>query len=74
MIEYINLSDLFNNSVYFFSRIYLSCLTLICFLLKVDFRLQTLRTTKNECQTFTVTSMGFSKHCYLNPGLFTDTQ
>ncbi|KOX68315.1 Caspase Nc [Melipona quadrifasciata] len=36
----------------------------------VDERLKILRTSGGECQTLTVTSIGFNKHCYLNPGLF----
>ncbi|CAK9827133.1 Caspase Dronc [Anthophora retusa] len=36
----------------------------------VDERLKLQRTTKEECQTLMVTSIGFNKHCYLNPGLF----
>ncbi|XP_003704195.1 death regulator Nedd2-like caspase [Megachile rotundata] len=39
----------------------------------VDERLRIQRTTKEECQTLMVTSIGFNKHCYLNPGLFEDT-
>ncbi|XP_023290084.1 caspase-2 isoform X2 [Orussus abietinus] len=36
----------------------------------IDSRIECIRTEDNSCQTLTVTSMGFSKHCYLNPGLF----
>lgn len=36
----------------------------------VDERLKIQRTTREECQTLMVTSIGFNKHCYLNPGLF----
>ncbi|XP_076242038.1 death regulator Nedd2-like caspase [Calliopsis andreniformis] len=39
----------------------------------VDERLKIQRTIKEECQTLTVTSIGFNKHCYLNPGLFEET-
>ncbi|XP_076645401.1 death regulator Nedd2-like caspase [Halictus rubicundus] len=39
----------------------------------VDSRLKIQRTTKEECQTLTVTSIGFNKHCFLNPGLFEET-
>ncbi|XP_017764641.1 PREDICTED: caspase-3 [Eufriesea mexicana] len=39
----------------------------------VDERLKIQRTTTEECQTLTVTSIGFNKHCYLNPGLFEQT-
>lgn len=39
----------------------------------VDERLRIQRTTKEECQTLMVTSIGFNKHCYLNPGLFENT-
>lgn len=39
----------------------------------VDERLRILRTSGGECQTLTVTSIGFNKHCYLNPGLFQQT-
>ncbi|XP_046144715.1 caspase-1-like [Osmia bicornis bicornis] len=39
----------------------------------VDERLKIQRTTNDECQTLMVTSIGFNKHCYLNPGLFEDT-
>ncbi|XP_017788772.1 PREDICTED: caspase-6-like [Habropoda laboriosa] len=39
----------------------------------VDVRLKIQRTTKEECQTLVVTSIGFNKHCYLNPGLFEET-
>ncbi|KAK1122018.1 hypothetical protein K0M31_009866 [Melipona bicolor] len=39
----------------------------------VDERLKILRTSGGECQTLTVTSIGFNKHCYLNPGLFQQT-
>ncbi|XP_053995481.1 putative inactive caspase B [Hylaeus anthracinus] len=39
----------------------------------VDERLNKQRTMKNECQTLMVTSIGFNKHCYLNPGLFEET-
>lgn len=36
---------------------------------KVDTRLEVQRTIYEECQTLTVNSIGFNKHCYLNPGL-----
>ncbi|XP_066603203.1 caspase-3-like [Prorops nasuta] len=36
----------------------------------VDQRLEKMSTIDEECQTLVVTSYGFSKHCYLNPGLF----
>ncbi|XP_043518327.1 caspase-6 isoform X1 [Frieseomelitta varia] len=39
----------------------------------VDERLKIQRTNGGECQTLTVTSIGFNKHCYLNPGLFQQT-
>ncbi|XP_076757715.1 death regulator Nedd2-like caspase [Xylocopa sonorina] len=39
----------------------------------VDKRLEIQRTIREECQTLTVTSIGFNKHCYLNPGLFEET-
>nr|XP_033339323.1 caspase Dronc-like [Megalopta genalis] len=39
----------------------------------VDARLKIQRTTKEECQTLTVTLIGFNKHCFLNPGLFEET-
>ncbi|XP_076679375.1 death regulator Nedd2-like caspase [Andrena cerasifolii] len=39
----------------------------------VDDRLKIQRTTKEECQTLTVTLIGFNQHCYLNPGLFEET-
>ncbi|KZC10457.1 PREDICTED: caspase-3 [Dufourea novaeangliae] len=39
----------------------------------VDERLKTQRSMKDECQTLTVTSIGFNKHCYLNPGIFKET-
>lgn len=39
----------------------------------VDERLGIQRTTMDECQTLTVTSIGFHKHCFPNPGLFEDT-
>ncbi|XP_076180521.1 death regulator Nedd2-like caspase isoform X2 [Ptiloglossa arizonensis] len=39
----------------------------------VDERLSKQRTLKKECQTLTVTSIGFNRHCYLNPGLFEET-
>lgn len=41
--------------------------------LQVDERLKIQRTTNDECQTLMVTSIGFNKHCYLNPGLFENT-
>ncbi|XP_033220397.1 caspase-2-like isoform X2 [Belonocnema kinseyi] len=40
---------------------------------KVDAGLKTLRTGADGCQTLTVTTMGFNKHCFLNPGLFEET-
>ncbi|XP_011873537.1 PREDICTED: caspase-1 [Vollenhovia emeryi] len=36
----------------------------------IDMELKLLRTMHNECQTSSVQSWGFNKHCYLNPGLF----
>ncbi|XP_076285376.1 death regulator Nedd2-like caspase [Lasioglossum baleicum] len=39
----------------------------------VDSRLKIQRTMQEECQTLTVTSIGFNKHCFLNPGLFEET-
>nr|XP_031847606.1 caspase-3 isoform X2 [Nomia melanderi] len=39
----------------------------------VDERLKIQRTINDECQTSIVTSVGFNKHCFLNPGLFEET-
>ncbi|XP_043258768.1 caspase-6-like isoform X1 [Colletes gigas] len=51
-----------------------ACITHLQDLLNmVDERLNKQRTTKEECQTLAVTSIGFNKHCYLNPGLFEET-
>ncbi|EZA52163.1 Caspase-2 [Ooceraea biroi] len=36
----------------------------------IDAQLKYIRTLDNECQTSTVESMGFNKHCYLHPGLY----
>ncbi|XP_060823588.1 caspase-6 [Bombus pascuorum] len=36
----------------------------------VDERLKIQRTNGGDCQTLTITLIGFNKHCYLNPGLF----
>ncbi|XP_020286257.1 caspase Dronc isoform X2 [Pseudomyrmex gracilis] len=36
----------------------------------VDSELKNLRTINNECQTSSIQSLGFHKHCYLHPGLF----
>ncbi|OXU20628.1 hypothetical protein TSAR_006461 [Trichomalopsis sarcophagae] len=38
----------------------------------IDFRLKNFRTPEDNCQTPSVTSRGFNRHCYLNPGLFED--
>ncbi|KAL7300737.1 hypothetical protein TKK_0006715 [Trichogramma kaykai] len=38
----------------------------------IDLRLKTVRTFKDNCQTPSVTSQGFNKYCFLNPGLFDD--
>ncbi|XP_018375507.1 PREDICTED: caspase Dronc-like isoform X1 [Trachymyrmex cornetzi] len=39
----------------------------------IDAELKILRTTNHECQTSSVQSLGFNKHCYLNPGLFMES-
>ncbi|XP_011639443.1 caspase Dronc isoform X2 [Pogonomyrmex barbatus] len=39
----------------------------------IDAELKHLRTTNNECQTSSIQSLGFNKHCYLNPGLFMES-
>lgn len=39
----------------------------------IDSELKHLRTMNNECQTSSVQSWGFNKHCYLNPGLFVES-
>ncbi|KYQ46999.1 Caspase Nc [Trachymyrmex zeteki] len=39
----------------------------------IDAELKNLRTTNYECQTSSVQSLGFNKHCYLNPGLFMES-
>ncbi|XP_018056037.1 PREDICTED: caspase Dronc-like isoform X2 [Atta colombica] len=39
----------------------------------IDAELKNLRTTNHECQTSSVQSLGFNKHCYLNPGLFMES-
>ncbi|KAL0130803.1 hypothetical protein PUN28_002425 [Cardiocondyla obscurior] len=39
----------------------------------IDGELKLLRTMDNECQTSSVLSLGFNKHCYLNPGLFMES-
>ncbi|XP_032683333.1 caspase Dronc [Odontomachus brunneus] len=36
----------------------------------IDSELQHLRTRKDNCQTSSVKSIGFNRHCYLNPGYF----
>ncbi|XP_029660256.1 caspase Dronc-like isoform X1 [Formica exsecta] len=36
----------------------------------VDAELKMVRTGNDECQTPSIQLLGFSKHCYLNPGLF----
>lgn len=41
--------------------------------LQIDAELKHLRTINNECQTSSIQSLGFNKHCYLNPGLFMDS-
>ncbi|KAG5319858.1 DRONC Caspase, partial [Acromyrmex heyeri] len=41
--------------------------------LQIDAELKNLRTTNHECQTSSVQSLGFNKHCYLNPGLFMES-
>ncbi|XP_011703913.1 PREDICTED: caspase Nc isoform X1 [Wasmannia auropunctata] len=39
----------------------------------IDAELKQLRTMRNECQTSSMQSLGFNKHCYLNPGLFMES-
>lgn len=36
----------------------------------VDAKLKDHKTADNQCQTSCVKSIGFNKHCYINPGLF----
>ncbi|KYN04011.1 Caspase Nc [Cyphomyrmex costatus] len=39
----------------------------------IDAELKVHRTINYECQTSSVQSLGFNKHCYLNPGLFMES-
>lgn len=39
---------------------------------KIDAELKLQKTVDNHCQTSSTTSVGFNKHCYLNPGFFGD--
>jgi flagellar motility protein MotE (MotC chaperone) len=40
--------------------------------IQIDYRLKNIRTLDDNCQTPSITSQGFNKYCFINPGLFED--